>query len=71
MKMAEKIRILLIKCGNISMAELARRMKRTPQSFSNSMKLDNFTQKDLEDIATALNVKYESCFIIPETNEKI
>lgn len=71
MKMAEKIRILLIKCGNISMAELARRMKRTPQSFSNSMKLDNFTQKDLEDIAEALGVKYESCFIIPETNERI
>ena len=71
MKMAEKIRILLIKCGNISMAELARRLKRTPQSFSNSMKLDNFTQSDLEEIAEALNVKYESNFIIPETNEKI
>jgi len=71
MKMAEKIRILLIKCGNISMAELARRLNRTPQSFSNSMKLDNFTQSDLEEIAEALNVKYESNFIIPETNEKI
>ena len=71
MKMAEKIRILLIKCGNISMAELARRLKRTPQSFSNSMKLDNFTQSDLEEIAEALNVKYESNFIIPETNERI
>lgn len=71
MKMAEKVRILLIKCGNISMAELARRLKRTPQSFSNSMKLDNFTQSDLEEIAEALGVKYESNFIIPETNEKI
>lgn len=71
MKMAEKIRILLIKCGNISMAELARRLKRTPQSFSNSMKLDNFTQSDLEEIAEALGVKYESSFIIPETNERI
>lgn len=71
MKMAEKIRILLIKCGNISMAELARRLKRTPQSFSNSMKLDNFTQSDLEEIAEALGVKYDSSFVIPETNERI
>lgn len=53
------------------MAELARRLNRTPQSFSNSMKLDNFTQKDLEEIANALDVKYDSCFIIPETNERI
>lgn len=71
MQMAEKIRILLIKRGNISMAELARRLNRTPQSFSNSMKLDNFTQKDLEEIANALGVKYDSSFIIPETNERI
>ena len=34
MSMAEKIRILLIKRGNLSEAELARRLQKTPQSFN-------------------------------------
>ena len=43
MGMSEKIRILLIKRGNISEAELARRLNRKPQSFNSSMKKYNFT----------------------------
>lgn len=71
MKMAEKIRILLIKCGNISMAELSRRLKTTPQNFSAKMKKDDFTQSELEKIASVLGVKYDSCFIMQDTNERI
>ena len=54
MGMAEKIRILLIKKGNISEAELARRLKKTPQSFNSSMKRDNFTEKDLQELKKEL-----------------
>lgn len=71
MSMAEKIRILLIKRGNLSEAELARRLQKTPQSFNSSMKRDNFTEKDLKEIAKALNCEYNAEFIIPETGEKI
>lgn len=71
MSMAEKIRILLIKKGNISEAELARKLKRTPQSFNASMKRDNFTEKDLKEIAEVLNCEYKSTFIIKETGEEI
>lgn len=71
MGMAEKIRILLIKKGNISEAELARRLNKTPQSFNSSMKRDNFTEKDLKEIAKALNCEYKATFIIPETGEEI
>ena len=37
MGMAEKIRIMLIKRGNISEAELARRVGVSPQNMNNKM----------------------------------
>ena len=55
MAFAEKIRIALIKRGNISEAELARRLGWSPQNLHNKMKRDNFSEKDLEQIASALN----------------
>lgn len=71
MSMSEKIRILLIKKGNISEAELARRLNKTPQSFNAKMKRDNFTEKDLQEIANVLNCEYKSIFILKETGEEI
>ena len=71
MGMAEKIRILLVKRGNMSEAELARRLNKTPQSFNSSMKRDNFTEKDLQEIAKVLDCEYKSTFIIKETGEEI
>lgn len=71
MGMAEKIRILLIKKGNISEAELARRLNKTPQSFNSSMKRDNFTENDLKEIAKVMDCEYKSTFIIKETGEEI
>lgn len=71
MGMAEKIRILLVKKGNISEAELARRLNKSPQSFNSSMKRDNFTEKDLQEIAKVLDCEYKATFIIKETGEEI
>ena len=71
MAMAEKIRILLVKRGNISEAELARRMGISPQNLHNKMKRDNFTETDLQEIAEALGLKLEISFVDPETGEKI
>ena len=71
MGMAEKIRILLIKKGNLSEAELARRLKKTPQSFNSSMKRDNFTEKEFKEIAKVLDCEYNATFIIKETGEEI
>ena len=44
MSIIEKIRILLVKRGNISEAELARRMGISPQNLNNKMKRANFTE---------------------------
>ena len=71
MALAEKIRILLVKRGNISESELARRMGISPQNLHNKMKRDNFTETDLREIAEALGLKLEICFVDPETGEKI
>ena len=71
MGMTEKIRILLIKKGNLSEAELARRMGISPQNLNKKMKRDNFTAKDMTAIAQALDCYFEANFVIPETGEKV
>ena len=71
MSMVEAIRIACVKRGNISEAELARRVGVTPQNFNNKMKRDNFSEKDLQEIAEALGLQVEINFIDPETGAKI
>ena len=71
MAMAEKIRILLIKRGNISEAELARKLGTSPQNFNSKMRRDNFSEKDLRRIAEALNCEFEAYFRTIDTDEKI
>lgn len=71
MSMVETIRIACVKRGNISEAELARRVGVTPQNFNNKMKRDNFTETDLREIADALGLRLEISFIDPETGEKV
>jgi transcriptional regulator with XRE-family HTH domain len=69
MGMTEKIRFLLVKRGNMSEAELARRMGETPQNFNRKMKRDNFTEKDLYKIAEKLNCTYSASFKMNDTGE--
>ena len=69
MAMTEQIRIMLIKRGNISESELARRLGISPQNLHNKMKRDNFTESDLREIANALNCNLKIQFISKETGE--
>lgn len=71
MALSEKIRIILVKRGNISEAELARRMGISPQNLHNKMKRDNFTENDLAEIARALNCTYTATFTFNDTGEVI
>ena len=68
---SERIRILLVKRGNISEAELARRLGISPQHLHNKMKRDNFTDSDLQEIAKALNCTFKSEFLLNDTGEII
>ncbi|MCL2007405.1 MAG: helix-turn-helix transcriptional regulator [Treponema sp.] len=71
MSMIEKIRILLVKRGNISEAELARRLGDSPQNFNAKMKRDNFTDKDLQRIAEVLDCTFKATFRMNDTGEEI
>jgi len=71
MGMAEKIRILLVKRGNISEAELARRLGMNTTNLYNRLKRDNFTDKDLQRIAEVLNCTFKAGFTLNDTGEEI
>lgn len=71
MALSDRIRILLIKRGNISEAELARRLGTSPQNLNNKMKRDNFTEKDLLDIAAALDCTFTVSFRLNDTGEEV
>lgn len=62
MSMAEEIRILCVKAGNVSDAELARRLGTSPQNFFNQMKRDNFTVDRVREIADVLGYDMEITF---------
>ncbi|GHV07071.1 hypothetical protein FACS189485_16740 [Spirochaetia bacterium] len=71
MSMAEKIRILLVKRGNIPEAELARRLGMSTTNWYNRMKRDNFTDKDLRKIADVLDCIFKAGFVLNDTGEEI
>ena len=71
MGLSERIRILLVKRGNISEAELARRLGVSPQNLNNKMKRDNFTEKDLQSIARALDCTLAISFSMNDTGEVV
>ena len=62
---SEKIRTALIKSG-VSIGELAERLGQSRQNLSNKLSRDNFTVADMEKIAAALNIIFESGFIYPD-----
>ena len=71
MSMTEKIRIACVKRGNMTEAELARRIGNTPQNFNNKMKRDNFSERELLAIAQALNMELDISFVDPETGARV
>lgn len=71
MGMTESIRIALVKRGNLSNSELARRTGYSPQTLYSKMKRDNFTETELREIAAALGLELDIAFIDPETGERV
>jgi len=71
MALSERIRILMVKRGNISEAELARRMGESPQNLNNKMKRDNFSERDMYRLADALDCDVEIVFKSRDTGEVI
>lgn len=63
MSISEQIKVLCVR-SNISMAELARRIGISPQSFSAKLKRESFTIADLEIIADAVGATFIRKFVL-------
>ena len=71
MRIADKIRILLILRGIKNEAAFARMLDCTPQNLSIKMRRDTFSQKDLLKIAEVLNCTVDITFTLNDTGEKV
>lgn len=69
MAMTEKIKILLVK-KNMSAAQLSKELGTTSANLYNKFKRDNFSEKELAEIADILGCKYEGSFLL-DNGEKI
>lgn len=68
--MSEKIRILLRR-RNMTIGTLAQKTGQSRQNLSNKMARDNFSHAELTKIAEAMGCRYQSNFVMLDTNEEI
>jgi transcriptional regulator with XRE-family HTH domain len=66
----EKIKIIMGR-RNVSITDLAKKTSQSPQNMSNKMSRDNFSEKELKEIATALDCTFETIFKMNDTGEEI
>lgn len=70
MSMTEKIKIMLVK-RKMSAVDLAKLLNCTPTNIYNKMKRDNFSEKELQQIADILNCKFKGTFVMNDTGEEV
>ncbi|MBD7946354.1 helix-turn-helix domain-containing protein [Psychrobacillus sp. Sa2BUA9] len=63
--MAEQIKILLIKKG-MTITDLAKLINTSTQNLSNKLKRNDFKMSELRDIAEALDVVFETYFLMED-----
>lgn len=68
--MGEKIKIIL-KRRNMTLAQLAEKTGQSRQNMSNKLNRDNFSEKELYEIAAALGCSYAAGFVMDDTGESI
>jgi len=68
--MGEKIRVILNR-RNMTLAQLAEKTGQSRQNMSNKMSRDNFTEKDLKEIAEALDCTFNAVFTMKDTGEEV
>lgn len=68
--MSEKIKIIVKRRG-ITMGELAERLGISRQNLSNKLSRDNFSEKELREIAEKLNCEFICQFKLLDTDDII
>ena len=69
MTISEQIKMLCVR-SNISIAELARRLGKSPQALNAKLKRESFTVEEFDIIADAVNAKFLRSFEL-STGDKI
>ena len=64
MTISEQIKVLCVR-SNISVAELARRLGKSPQALNAKLKRESFPIEELEIIADAVDAKFLRSFELP------
>lgn len=67
---AKKIKMLLVE-REMTLAALSKLLNKSPSTMSDKMKRDNFSEKDLKQIADALNYEYTIVFTDKTTGKQI
>lgn len=70
MGMSEKIKIVMLK-RKATVTGLAQGLGMSQSNLSNKFSRDNFSEKELLEIAQVLNCKFEANFILNDTGEKV
>lgn len=70
MGMSEKIRIVLVKRKK-SVTSLAKDLGTSQTNLSNKLSRDNFSEKELQEIAEALDCDLDVSFTLRDTGEKV
>lgn len=68
--MGEKMKIILGRKG-MTLSQLAEKIGQSRQNLSNKMSRDNFSEKELHEIAVALNCSFKAYFVMNDTGEEI
>ena len=66
----EKINVIMGRRG-LSITDLAKKTGQSPQNMSNKMSRDNFSEKELKEIATVLDCTFETVLKMNDTGEEI
>lgn len=70
MSMSEKIKIVLLK-RKLGIKDLAEKLGCTGANISNKLRRDNFSEKELEEIAEALDCDLDVSFTLRDTGERV
>lgn len=70
MSMSKKIKMLMLE-REITQTQLADKLGTTQSNLANKLKRDNFSEKELHQIAEILNATFEGKFILNDIKKSI
>ena len=70
LSMGEKIKVILARRG-MTITDLAKAVGTSRQNLTNKFSRDNFSEKELLEIAAAINCTYKAEFILNDTGESV